>query len=280
MQRRGTALVGGLFGPVMAVWFVVIGLLGLRRSLRNPAILLALDPSYGIRLLIGHPLEGFVLLGAVVLAVTGAEALYADMGHFGRRPIRIDWLAFVLPALLLNYFGQGALLLAKPEALENPFYLLAPDWALYPLVVLATVATVIASQAVISGAFSMTRQAVQLGYLPRFEIRHTSEDEIGQIYVPQVNSALLVGVIAAGAGLPQLGQSRRRLRHRRHRHHVAHHHPGFRLHRGRAGLESAGRGAAVRLLPGRRPAVLLRQSAEDSSRAAGSRWRSPRSSSS
>ncbi|MGO9786769.1 MAG: potassium transporter Kup [Stellaceae bacterium] len=195
MQRRGTALVGGLFGPVMVVWFAVISLLGLTEILRNPAILLALDPSYGIRLLIGHPFEGFILLGAVVLAVTGVEALYADMGHFGRRPIQIDWLAFVFPALMLNYLGQGALLLAKPEALENPFYLLAPDWALYPMVVLSACATVIASQAVISGAFSMTRQAVQLGYLPRLQIRHTSEDEIGQIYVPRVNLALLAAVI-------------------------------------------------------------------------------------
>jgi KUP system potassium uptake protein len=195
MQRRGTALVGGLFGPVMVVWFAVISLLGLTEILRNPAILLALDPSYGIRLLIGHPFEGFILLGAVVLAVTGVEALYADMGHFGRRPIQIDWLAFVFPALMLNYLGQGALLLARPEALENPFYLLAPDWALYPMVVLSACATVIASQAVISGAFSMTRQAVQLGYLPRLQIRHTSEDEIGQIYVPRVNLALLAAVI-------------------------------------------------------------------------------------
>src|SRR6202167_6303414 len=195
MQRRGTALVGGLFGPVMVVWFLVIGLLGVLEILRNPAILLALDPFYGVRLLLGHPFQGFILLGAVVLAVTGVEALYADMGHFGRGPIQIDWLAFVFPALMLNYLGQGALLLASPEALENPFYLLAPGWALYPMVVLAGCATVIASQAVISGAFSMTRQAVQLGYLPRLQIRHTSEDEIGQIYVPRVNLALLVAVI-------------------------------------------------------------------------------------
>jgi len=195
MQRRGTALVGGLFGPVMVVWFLVIGLLGVLEILRNPAILLALDPFYGVRLLLGHPFQGFILLGAVVLAVTGVEALYADMGHFGRGPIQIDWLAFVFPALMLNYLGQGALLLASPEALENPFYLLAPGWTLYPMVALAGCATVIASQAVISGAFSMTRQAVQLGYLPRLQIRHTSEDEIGQIYVPRVNLALLVAVI-------------------------------------------------------------------------------------
>jgi len=180
----------------MVVWFVVIGFLGILEIGRNPAILLALDPLYGVRLLISHPFEGFILLGAVVLAVTGVEALYADMGHFGRKSIRADWLAFVFPALMLNYLGQGALLLADPAALENPFYLLAPDWALYPMVALAGAATVIASQAVISGAFSMTRQAVQLGYLPRLQIRHTSEDEIGQIYVPRVNLMLLVAVIA------------------------------------------------------------------------------------
>jgi KUP system potassium uptake protein len=196
MQRRGTALVGGLFGPVMVVWFVVIGFLGVLEIGRNPAILLALDPLYGVRLLISNPFEGFILLGAVVLAVTGVEALYADMGHFGRKSIRADWLAFVFPALMLNYLGQGALLLADPSALENPFYLLAPDWALYPMVVLSGAATVIASQAVISGAFSMTRQAVQLGYLPRLQIRHTSEDEIGQIYVPRVNLMLLAAVMA------------------------------------------------------------------------------------
>ncbi|HYM04231.1 MAG TPA: potassium transporter Kup [Stellaceae bacterium] len=200
LQRRGTARVGGFFGPVMALWFVVIAALGLYEIIRQPNILLSLNPYYGLSFLVADPGRGFVLLGAVVLAVTGAEALYADMGHFGALPIRRAWLYFVFPALLLNYFGQGALLLRTPTALENPFYLLAPEWALYPLVVLASAATVIASQAVISGAFSMTRQAVQLGYLPRLEVRHTSEMEIGQIFVPRVNWFLLVAVVALVLG--------------------------------------------------------------------------------
>jgi KUP system potassium uptake protein len=200
VQRRGTALVGGFFGPVMMLWFVVIGLLGLLEIVHQPGILRAIDPRYGVDLLIADPVKGFVLLGAVVLAVTGAEALYADMGHFGRQPIRVAWLSFVFPALLLNYFGQGALLIADPGALENPFFRLGPAWALYPMVVLAAAATVIASQAVISGAFSMTRQAVLLNYLPRFEIRHTSEEEIGQIYVPKINLFLFIAVLALVLG--------------------------------------------------------------------------------
>ena len=200
VQRRGTGLVGGFFGPVMIVWFTSIGVLGGWEITRRPAILWAVDPRYGYELLTHHPGHGFVLLGAVVLAVTGAEALYADMGHFGRSPVRRVWLRFVFPALLLNYFGQGALLLAKPAAIENPFYLLAPGWALYPLVVLASTATVIASQAVISGAFSITHQAVQLGYLPRMLVRHTSEQEIGQVYVPAMNGLLLVAVVATVIG--------------------------------------------------------------------------------
>jgi len=200
VQRHGTAHVGRLFGPIMLLWFVVIALLGGAQILRHFDILLALNPLYGLRLLIADPWKGFVLLGAVVLAVTGAEALYADMGHFGRRPITRAWFALVFPALLLNYFGQGALLLHTPEALENPFYRLTPELLLYPMVVLAAAATIIASQAVISGAFSMTQQAVQLGYLPRFQIRHTSAEEIGQIYVPQINFLLLVTVIALVLG--------------------------------------------------------------------------------
>jgi KUP system potassium uptake protein len=200
MQKGGTAKVGDLFGPVMAVWFIVIALLGIVEIVKHPRILLALNPLYGLGFLLANPGRGFVLLGAVVLAVTGAEALYADMGHFGAQPIRRAWLYFVFPALLLNYFGQGALLLRVPTALENPFYLLAPDWALYPLVVLASAASIIASQAVISGAFSMTRQAVQLGYLPRLEVRHTSEQEIGQIFVPKINFLLLVAVVALVLG--------------------------------------------------------------------------------
>jgi KUP system potassium uptake protein len=200
VQRRGTALVGGFFGPVTVIWFLTIGLLGLLEIVQQPAILKAINPYYGIALLTANPVKGFALLGAVVLVVTGAEALYADLGHFGRRPIRTAWLSFVFPALLLNYFGQGALLLKSPGALENPFYRLAPDWALYPLVVLAAAATIIASQAVITGAFSMTRQAVLLGYLPRFAIRHTSESEIGQIYVPKINLFLLIAVLALVLG--------------------------------------------------------------------------------
>src|SRR5215469_13504189 len=195
VQRRGTAAVGGLFGPVMLVWFAVLGLLGIWGVTQHPRVLLALDPSNGFALLFDVPWRGFVMLGAVFLAVTGAETLYADMGHFGRGALRRAWLVLVFPALVLNYFGQGAVLLGNPAALEHPFYRLAPEWGLYPLVALATIATIIASQAVISGAFSITRQAVQLGYLPRLEIRHTSEEEIGQVYVPRINSALLVAVI-------------------------------------------------------------------------------------
>jgi KUP system potassium uptake protein len=200
MQQRGTARVGGFFGPITAIWFFTIGLLGVIEIVKEPDILFALNPYYGLHLLMRDPATGFALLGAVVLAVTGAEALYIDMGHFGKRPIRTAWLYFVFPALLLNYFGQGALLLHEHGALENPFYLLVPDWGLYPMVLLATMATVIASQAVISGAFSMTRQAVLLGYMPRFEIRHTSEQEIGQIYVPKVNLFLLVAIMALVLG--------------------------------------------------------------------------------
>jgi KUP system potassium uptake protein len=199
-QRRGTGRVGGLFGPILIVWFITIALLGLGQIVRHPQIIRALNPYYGIALIHRHPVGGFILLGAVVLAVTGAEALYADMGHFGRGPIRRAWLGFVFPALLLNYFGQGALLLAHPETVQNPFYLLAPDWAVLPLVVLASMATVIASQAVISGAFSLTHQAVQLGYLPRMQVRHTSEHEMGQVYVPGINTMLLVAVAATVLG--------------------------------------------------------------------------------
>jgi KUP system potassium uptake protein len=183
VQRHGTGELAAPFGPVMLVWFAVLGLLGVWGIVQHPRILVALDPTRGIALLSDAPWHGFVLLGSVFLAVTGAEALYADMGHFGRKAIRTAWLRLVFPALLLNYFGQGALLLGNPSALDHPFYRLVPGWGLYPLVMLATVATVIASQAVISGAFSMTRHAIQLGYLPRLEVRHTSEQEIGQVYV-------------------------------------------------------------------------------------------------
>jgi KUP system potassium uptake protein len=200
MQRHGTAAVGGLFGPIMLLWFAVLALIGVANIVQYPVILLALFPWYGIDLLISAPWPGFVMLGAVFLAVTGAETLYADMGHFGRAPLRIAWLYLVLPALLLNYFGQGAVLLADATLLRNPFYNMVPAWALYPLVALASTATIIASQAVISGAFSITRQGIQLGYLPRLQVLHTSEHEIGQVYVPKVNSGLLLAIVALIVG--------------------------------------------------------------------------------
>ncbi|MCO6414834.1 potassium transporter Kup [Siccirubricoccus sp. KC 17139] len=195
VQYRGTGSVGAVFGPVCALWFGSIGILGLVEIVREPEVLVALSPTYAIHFCAVYRLAAFIAMGSVVLAVTGAEALYADMGHFGKRPIQAAWLGFVLPALSLNYFGQGALLLSRPEALENPFFLLAPDWARLPLVVLATAATIIASQAMISGAYSIARQCVQLGFSPRLEVRHTSETEEGQIYMPQVNFALLIGVV-------------------------------------------------------------------------------------
>jgi KUP system potassium uptake protein len=195
VQRQGTAAVGGLFGPIMLLWFFVLAALGAWGIVRHPGILRALDPLYGVRLLAATPGVGFYMLGSIFLAMTGAETLYADMGHFGRGPLRKAWLRLVFPALVLNYFGQGAILLGNPGALKNPFYLLAPQWGLYPLVGLATIATIIASQAVISGAFSITRQAIQLGYLPRLEVRHTSPTEIGQVYVPRINVALVIAII-------------------------------------------------------------------------------------
>ena len=200
IQKRGTAGIGALFGPVMVVWFAILAISALAPIAHHPQILQALNPLEGLRFLMRHGWVAFVALGSVVLAVTGAEALYADMGHFGIRPVRLSWFVLVLPALALNYLGQGALLAAEPAALENPFFKLFPGWALLPMVVLSTVATVIASQAVISGAFSMTNQAVQLGFLPRMRIDHTSEHEMGQIFVPGVNTALLVGVLAAVLG--------------------------------------------------------------------------------
>ena len=194
-QYRGTGSVGRIFGPIMVVWFVVIGVLGLLEVARHPFVLLALSPSWAIELCIQYGWLAFIVLGAVVLCVTGAEALYADMGHFGAPPIRVTWLFFVLPSLLLNYFGQGALMLRDRDALQNPFFLMGPHWLRLPLVFLATMATVIASQAVISGAYSMTRQCMQLGFLPRMTVRHTSTAEEGQIYVPQVNTMLALGVL-------------------------------------------------------------------------------------
>ncbi len=195
VQVRGTAAVSAFFGPVTAIWFLAIAVAGLFHIADDPSVLFALDPQYAVTFMLHHGMIGFVTLGAVFLAVTGAEALYADLGHFGRKPIQAAWLGFVFPALVLNYFGQGALLLSNPSALENPFFLLYPDWALIPMVGLATAATVIASQAVITGAYSLTQQAVQLGLLPRLDIRHTSASLAGQIYIPRVNWLLLAGVL-------------------------------------------------------------------------------------
>ncbi len=195
VQFHGTARVGRVFGPVMAAWFLLLGVLGLVEVARHPFVLLALSPSYAVALCLHYRLLAFVVLGSVVLCVTGVEALYADMGHFGAWPIRLTWLCFVLPCLVLNYFGQGALVSGDPTAAVNPFFLLTPDWLRLPMVVLATLATVIASQALISGAYSVARQCMQLGFLPRMAVRHTSTTEEGQIYVPQINAALAVGVL-------------------------------------------------------------------------------------
>jgi KUP system potassium uptake protein len=194
-QKRGTGGVGKAFGPLTLIWFITIGALGFREIIHEPRILAAVNPLYGARFFGDHGFAGFIVLGAVFLAVTGAEALYADIGHFGKKPIRLAFFALVLPALLLNYFGQGALLLRMPSAVTNPFYLLAPRWFLYPLLVIATLAAIVASQALISGAFSLAQQSVQLGYSPRLTIVHTSSREHGQIYVPEVNKALMVGTL-------------------------------------------------------------------------------------
>src|SRR6201988_2424158 len=195
VQSRGTARVASLFGPIMCLWFAVIALAAIPQIMRHPDVLLALNPLYAVSFMLHHGIIGFVTLGAVFLAVTGAEALYADLGHFGKKPIQTAWLFIVLPALALNYFGQGALVIADPKAIENPFFLMFPEQALIPMVVLATVATVIASQAVITGAYSLTRQAIQLGLMPRFEIQHTSETHSGQIYIPKINLMLFLAVM-------------------------------------------------------------------------------------
>ena len=195
LQRRGTAAVGALFGPITLTWFLVIGALGFHEILLEPQILHAVNPWYGFNLIVTQSQMATIVIGFVVLAVTGAEALYADMGHFGRRPIQLAWLALVLPCLTLNYFGQGALLLRDPSAVTNPFFILAPRWMLYPLITLATAAAIIASQAMISGSFSLTQQCVQLGYSPRVTIKHTSAKTEGQIYIPEVNWALMVGCL-------------------------------------------------------------------------------------
>src|ERR1700749_1502476 len=195
VQSRGTARVAAFFGPIMLVWFFVIGIAALPPILRRPEILYALNPFLAVSFMLSHGIIAFVTLGGVFLAVTGAEALYADLGHFGKKPIQTAWLFIVLPSLALNYLGQGALVIADPKAVENPFFLMFPDWALLPMVALATVATVIASQAVITGAYSLTRQAIPLGLVPRFEIRHTSESQFGQIYIPRINMLLFIAVV-------------------------------------------------------------------------------------
>jgi KUP system potassium uptake protein len=197
IQKHGTGFVGLLFGPVCALWFATLAASGIWNILKMPAILAALNPVHALQFITGHGIGSFLVLGSVLLAVTGAEALYADMGHFGKRAIRLAWFGLVAPALVLNYFGQGALLMVNPKALENPFYLAFPEWALYPMVALATAATVIASQATISGAYSLTQQAIKLGYLPRMTVQHTSSKAIGQIYVPLVNWLLLAAVVLA-----------------------------------------------------------------------------------
>ena len=197
VQKRGTTSIGRFFGPVMVVWFLIIALLGVVNIASGPEILWALSPHYALGFVFHNPTIAFVILGAVVLCVTGAEALYADMGHFGKKPIRLAWFAVAMPALTLNYFGQGALLLSNPAAVKNPFFMMAPDWALLPLVGLATLAAVIASQALISGAFSVTKQVIQLGYLPRLQVQHTSVKDTGQIYLPFVNWGLFVAIVLA-----------------------------------------------------------------------------------
>ncbi|MBL8983415.1 MAG: potassium transporter Kup [Gemmatimonadetes bacterium] len=208
-QYHGTARIGGLFGWIMLAWFSSIAVLGIRGILMHPEIFAALNPMYAVHFFTGDPVKSFVVLGAVVLVVTGGEALYADMGHFGRKPIRMAWLGLVLPALLLNYFGQGALILADVAAAKNPFYLLAPSWWLVPQIIISTLAAIVASQALISGAFSLTQQAVQLGYSPRVTIVHTSKEEAGQIYIPEINVALAIGTLALvvmAGSVEELGQ--------------------------------------------------------------------------
>ena len=224
-QDHGTAKVGGTFGWIMLVWFISIAALGIGGIVKHPEILLSFSPTYAIGFFAAHPLASFLVLGAVVLVVTGGEALYADMGHFGPRPIRVVWFGMVLPALLLNYLGQGALLLAEPTAVDNPFFRLVPPLFLYPMLVVATLAAIVASQALISGAFSLTHQAVQLGYTPRVTIVHTSKQEAGQIYIPEVNKALAIGTLLLVLGIRLLHRARRRVRRGGHRNDGDHHDP-------------------------------------------------------
>jgi KUP system potassium uptake protein len=205
-QKHGTARIGGLFGPITTVWFLTLAIMGIGNILHDPQVLTAVSPLHAVKFFLASPVMAFLSLGSVFLAVTGTEALYADMGHFGRTPVRLAWLGLVLPALVLNYFGQGALLLTHPGAIKNPFFLMAPGWALYPLVALATMATVIASQAVISGAYSITHQAIQLGFAPRMQVLHTSSDARGQIYLPAVNWGLFVAVVLLVLGFESAGR--------------------------------------------------------------------------
>ncbi len=223
VQKRGTAGIGKFFGPITLMWFLAIAVLGVSQILHHPEILKALNPFYALKFMWDNPGTSFILLGATVLCVTGAEALYADLGHFGKSPIRIAWFSVVMPALTLNYFGQGALLLENPEAVKNPFFMMAPEWALVPLVLLATAATVIASQALITGAFSVTRQVIQLGYLPRLNIEHTGVRTAGQIYIPLVNWGLFVAIVLAVVMFRSSSSLAGGLRHCRDHRHVDHH---------------------------------------------------------
>ena len=219
IQRRGTAGIAKVFSPIMVVWFTVLGVLGVNQIRQAPEVMRALSPTYAVDLFVQHPWKAFIALGSIFLVVTGGEALYADMGHFGRTPITLAWYVLVLPGLVLNYFGQAALLSGRPtDHIEelSPFYAMAPDWAIWPVAILATMATVIASQALISGAFSLTVQAVQLDYLPRLAILHTSERHIGQVYVPLVNWLLMVGCVGLVLVFRTSTATRRGVRHRRH----------------------------------------------------------------
>ena len=246
MQNRGTQKVAALFGPVTALWFIAIAALGASHLVDDFEIFNAINPYHAVGFTLSHGWTAMFVLGSVFLALTGAEALYADMGHFGRKPIRAAWLAFVLPALTINYLGQGAYVLKFPEGADNPFFRMTPDWALAPMVVLATVATVIASQAVITGAFSLTRQAIQLGLLPRMEIRHTSADLAGQIYLPHVNRLLLIGVVLLVLLFASSAPARLGLWHRRGRHHDGGDAAGVRRSSGACG--SGGWGGAILLI--------------------------------
>ncbi len=261
IQRYGTHRVGGLFGPVMVIWFVMIAALGVVWIARAPAVLAAFDPRQAVTFFAANGFTGFAVLGAVFLVVTGGEALYADMGHFGKQPIRLAWFAFVLPALVLNYLGQGALLLINP-GVEHPFFLLAPSWALLPIVALATTAAIIASQALISGSFSITRQAIQLGLAPRLDVEHTSAREMGQIYVPQVNWALMCRHPAHRDRLRLVQCRRRGVRHRRHSH-DGHYGPAAVYSRdGAMALAKARGGSDDAAVPGYRPRVLRSKRSE------------------